>query len=209
VKLVLASNNAKKLAELQALFAGLPIELVTQGSLGIAEADEPHHSFIENALAKARHAAQASGLPAIADDSGLCVAALGGAPGVQSAHYAGEVAAEGDREARRRAQDAANNARLLGEMAGRTDRGARFVSTLVALRHAADPEPLIASGRWEATLLDAARGKGGFGYDPLVWIDALGASVAELGAEQKNALSHRALAAAQMRALMREAWALG
>jgi len=209
VKLVLASNNAKKLAELQALFAGLPIELVTQGSLGIAEADEPHHSFIENALAKARHAAQASGLPAIADDSGLCVAALGGAPGVQSAHYTGEVAAEGDREARRRAQDAANNARLLREMAGRTDRGARFVSTLVALRHAADPEPLIASGRWEATLLDAARGKGGFGYDPLVWIDALGASVAELGAEQKNALSHRALAAAQMRALMREAWALG
>jgi len=114
------------------------------------------------------------------------------------------------REASRLAElETRDNGKLLREMAGRTDRGARFVSTLVALRHAADPEPLIASGRWKATLLDAARGKGGFGYDPLVWIDALGASVAELGAEQKNALSHRALAAAQMRALMREAWALG
>ena len=167
MRLVLASNNAKKLAELQTLFAGLPLELVTQGSLGIEEADEPHHTFVENALAKARHAARASGLPAIADDSGLCVAALGGAPGVQSAHYAGELGAAGDRETRRRAQDAANNIRLLECMSGRTDRRARFVSTLVALRHADDPEPLIAFGRWEAKLLTAARGQGGFGYDPL------------------------------------------
>jgi XTP/dITP diphosphohydrolase len=208
MRLVLASNNAKKLAELQTLFAGLPLELVTQDSLGIEEADEPHHTFVENALAKARHAARASGLPAIADDSGLCVAALGGAPGVQSAHYAGELGAAGDRETRRRAQDAANNIRLLECMSGRTDRGVRFVSTLVALRHADDPEPLIAFGRWEAKLLTAARGQGGFGYDPLVWIEALGASVAELSAVQKNALSHRALAAAQMRGLMREAWAI-
>jgi XTP/dITP diphosphohydrolase len=209
MRLVLASNNAKKLAELQALFAGLPIDLVSQGTLGVAEAEEPHHTFVENALAKARHAAQASGLAAIADDSGLCVAALGGAPGVQSAHFAGAVAHSADREAQRREQDAANNALLLARMAGVGDRRARFVSTLVALRHAEDPEPLIAFGRWEATLLAAPRGEGGFGYDPLVWIDTLAASVAELSAAQKNAVSHRALAAAQMRALMRDAWSLG
>ena len=209
MKLVLASNNAKKLAELQTLFAGLPIELIAQGALGIAEADEPHHSFVENALAKARHAARASGLAAIADDSGLCVAALGGAPGVQSAVYAGAVAQLADREAQRRAQDAANNALLLERMQGTADRRARFVSSLVALRHADDPEPLIAFGRWDATLLTAPRGEGGFGYDPLVWIDTLGASVAQLSAAQKNAASHRALAAAQMRALMRQAWQLG
>jgi XTP/dITP diphosphohydrolase len=208
MKLVLASNNANKLVELQTLFAGLAVELVTQGSLGIGEADEPHLTFVENALAKARHAARASGLPAIADDSGLCVAALGGAPGVQSAIYAGEVAGDGDRESRRRVQDAANNTLLLERMHGIADRRARFVSTLVALRHADDPEPLIASGRWEARLLDAPRGDGGFGYDPLVWIDALGASVAELGAVQKNAVSHRALAAAQMGSLISHAWHL-
>jgi XTP/dITP diphosphohydrolase len=209
MKLVLASNNANKLAELQVLFAALPVELVTQGWLGIGEADEPHLTFVENALAKARHAARASGRPAIADDSGLCVAALGGAPGVQSAHFAAAVAPEADREAQRRAQDAANNALLLERMHGVADRRARFVSTLVALRHADDPEPLIALGRWEATLLAAPRGEGGFGYDPLVWIDALGASVAELGIAQKNAFSHRALAAVQMRSLMRQAWTLG
>ena len=208
MKWVLASNNAKKLAELQTLFAGLPIELITQGSLGIAEAEEPHASFVENALAKARHAARQSGLAAIADDSGLCVDALGGAPGVQSAVYAGALTLVGDREAQRRVQDAANNTLLLERMHGITDRRARFVSTLVALRHADDPEPLIAFGRWEATLLTDARGEGGFGYDPLVWIDSLGASVAELNAEQKNAASHRALAAAQMCALMRQAWHL-
>jgi XTP/dITP diphosphohydrolase len=206
VRLVLASNNAKKLIELQALFAVLPIELFSQRSLGIAEAEEPHHSFVENALAKARHAASASGLAAIADDSGLCVNALGGAPGVQSAVYAGDLPDQADREAQRRAQDAANNALLLARMAGIADRRARFVSTLVAVRHAGDPEPLIAFGRWEALLLDAPRGSGGFGYDPLVWIEALGASVAELDAARKNAHSHRALAAAQMATLMRSAW---
>lgn len=209
MKLVLASNNAKKLAELQQLFAGLPITLVTQGSLGVVEAEEPHVSFVENALAKARHAARATGAPAIADDSGLCVDALGGAPGVQSAVYAPQPAVDGDRETLRRAQDTANNTLLLARMQGVADRRCRFVSTLVALRHADDPEPLIAFGRWQARLLDAPRGAGGFGYDPLVWIEPLGASVAELAPEAKNRVSHRALAAAQMRVLMREAWQLG
>ncbi|HET9978673.1 MAG TPA: non-canonical purine NTP pyrophosphatase [Burkholderiaceae bacterium] len=208
MKLVLASNNAKKLAELRSLFAGLPIELIAQGALGVAEAEEPHVTFVENALAKARHAARITGLAAIADDSGLCVDALGGAPGVRSAVYGPAPSFDGDREARRRAQDAANNALLLQRMAGQVDRRCRFVSTLVALRHADHPEPLVAFGRWPATLLDAARGTGGFGYDPLVWIGALGASVAELSTEAKNRVSHRALAAAQMRALMQDVWRL-
>lgn len=209
MKLVLASNNAKKLAELQQLFTGLPIALVAQGSLGVAEAEEPHHTFVENALAKARHAARTTGLPAIADDSGLCVDALGGAPGVQSAVYAPPPAGAVDRETQRRAQDAANNALLLARLEGEPQRACRFVSTLVALRHADDPEPLIAFGRWEAALLEAPRGQGGFGYDPLVWIEALQASVAELPTDVKNRASHRALAAAQMRELMRTAWRLG
>jgi len=148
-------------------------------------------------------------LPAMADDSGLCVDALGGAPGVPSAVYAGAVVVEGDRETRRLAQDAANNALLLERMHGVVERQARFVCTLVALRHAEDPEPLISFGRWEATLLTAPRGQGGFGYDPLVWIDTLGASAAEIAPDQRNRISHRALAAAQMRVLMREAWRVG
>jgi XTP/dITP diphosphohydrolase len=206
MRLVLASNNAKKLAELRTLFAALPIELIAQGQLGIAEADEPHATFVENALAKARHAAAASGGPAIADDSGLCVDALGGQPGVVSAHYAQVELPAGDREAQRRAQDEANNRLLLERLAGRNDRRARFVSTLVALRSAADPEPLIAFGRWDGELLTAPRGSGGFGYDPLMFIPELGATVAELAPEVKNRHSHRAKAAAQMVALMREVW---
>lgn len=213
MRIVLASNNAKKLAELQALFAGLPVELVTQGSLGIPEAEEPHPTFLENGLAKARHAAARSGLPALADDSGLCVDALGGEPGVASAHYAPAPAVglegQGDREAIRRAQDAANNALLLQRLARQTDRRAAFVSTLVALRHAADPEPLVACGRWAGEILHAPRGAGGFGYDPLMFIPALGLSVAELDAATKNRVSHRALAAAQLRERLREAWHLG
>lgn len=208
MKLVLASNNAKKLGELRALFASLPIELLPQGELGIAEAEEPHHTFVENALAKARHAAQASGLAAIADDSGLCVDALGGAPGVQSAVYAALAPVAGDREQRRAAQDAANNALLLERLAGAADRTARFVSVLVAVRAADDPEPLIAMGRWNGEILAAPRGAGGFGYDPLVYIASLRASVAELDAEVKNAMSHRARAAAQMFGLMRDTWRL-
>jgi XTP/dITP diphosphohydrolase len=184
------------------------LALEAQGALGVGEADEPHPTFVENALAKARHAARATGQAAIADDSGLCVDALGGAPGVQSAVFAPQPVDRGDREARRRAQDAANNALLLQRMAGVADRRCRFVSTLVALRHADDPEPLIALGRWEARLLEAPRGDGGFGYDPLVWIEPLGASVAELEPALKNRHSHRALAAARMRELLRTAWHL-
>jgi len=209
MRLVLASNNAKKLAELQVLLAPLALEIVTQGSLGIAEADEPHHTFIENALVKARHAASEARGAAIADDSGLCVNALGGAPGVISAHFAtiDDVHAE-DREARRARQDAANNRLLLERLAGAGDRRARFVSTLVALRSADDPEPLVAVGRWEGEILPAPRGDGGFGYDPLMFIPELGCAAAELAPAVKNAHSHRARSAQQMLALMREAWHL-
>jgi XTP/dITP diphosphohydrolase len=208
LSLVLASNNAGKLAELQALFAPLPLELVAQPSLKVTEADEPHLSFIENALAKARHAARATGQAALADDSGLCVDALGGAPGVVSAHYAPPVPHDGEREALRRRQDAANNALLLQRLHGQADRRASFVCTLVALRSADDPQPLVATGRWQGEILAEARGGGGFGYDPLMFIPALGATVAELPRELKNAHSHRALACQQMLRLMREAWHL-
>ena len=208
MRLVLASNNAKKLSELKAMLAGLPVDLVPQGALGIAEAEEPHHTFIENALAKARHAAQASGGAALADDSGLCVDALGGAPGVISAHYAGEVPADGDRESRRRVQDAANNARLLKELDGAASRRGFFLSTLVALRHAQDPQPLVAVGRWPGEILSAPRGTQGFGYDPLMFIPDLNCTVAEMDADVKNRHSHRARAMAQLLAQLHEVWGL-
>jgi len=211
--LVLASNNAKKLSELQALLAGLPLSLVSQGSLGVAEAEEPHHTFIENALAKARHAARLSGHAALADDSGLCVGALGGAPGVVSAHYGGELAPEPgeDRETRRRRQDAANNQALLAALQAQgpqADRRGHFISTLVAVRSADDPEPLVAVGRWPGQVLDSPRGSHGFGYDPLMWIPDLQATVAELPAELKNRHSHRARSAALLRQLLVDAWHL-
>jgi XTP/dITP diphosphohydrolase len=198
MRLVLASNNAKKLVELQTLFAPLNFEMLNQGALGIAEADEPHLTFVENALAKARHAAQQARAAAIADDSGLCVDALAGAPGVLSARYAtlfGQAKSDDD-----------NNRVLLEQMQGIADRRARFVSALVALRSADDPEPLVALGRWPGEILHAPRGDGGFGYDPLMFIPALGRTVAELSADVKNAHSHRAIAARQMLALMREVW---
>jgi XTP/dITP diphosphohydrolase len=182
---------------------------VAQGELGIAEADEPHATFIENALAKARHAARAAGGAAIADDSGLCVDALGGAPGVISAHFAGFVAPGVDREATREAQDAANNAMLVERLRGVADRRAAFVSTIVALRAADDPEPLVAVGRWSGSILEAQRGGGGFGYDPLFWLGERGCSAAELEPATKNTISHRAIAAQRMIALLREAWHLG
>lgn len=222
--LVLASHNAKKLAELQALFAGLPLVLRSAADLGFVEPDEPHVTFLENALAKARHAARLAGGAAIADDSGLVVDALGGAPGVASAHYAAAPAAGDDlvatdpreaREARRRRQDAANNARLLAELAARgpgTRRDAAFVCTLVALRHADDPEPLVAVGRWAGRIVDdaaAARGAGGFGYDPLLFIPDLGATVAELDPAVKNRESHRARAARALADRLRQDWHLG
>ena len=208
MRLVLASNNAKKLAELQALFAPLRLELVTQGTLGIPEAEEPHLSFVENALAKARHAALLANGPVLADDSGLCVDALGGAPGVVSAHFAGLVTMDADRETQRSAQDDANNRLLIERLNGIDDRRARFVSTLIAVRSAHDPEPLIAIGRWEGEILRAPVGRGGFGYDPLMFIPALGKAVADLAPAVKNAHSHRGLAALQMLALMREVWRL-
>jgi XTP/dITP diphosphohydrolase len=211
MKLVLASNNAKKLAELQALFDGLGIELVRQGELGVTEAEEPHVTFVENALAKARHAAAATGLPAIADDSGLCVDALGGMPGVISANYATVVARAGvalDREVVRQGQDDANNALLLEKLRDADDRRANFACTLVALRAADDPSPLVAVGRWNGEILRAREGAGGFGYDPLMFIPSFGTTVAALSREVKNAHSHRAIAAAQMKQLMRDAWHL-
>ena len=208
MRLVLASNNAKKLKELSAMLSGMGIQLLTQGELGITEAEEPHHTFIENALAKARHASVGAQGPAIADDSGLCVDALGGAPGVVSAHYAAEIVADGDREARRRLQDAANNTLLLQRLAGAANRRAHFVCTLVAVRHAEDPQPLVAVGRWPGEILSAPRGDQGFGYDPLMFIPELGRSVAELDAMLKNQHSHRSRAMAQMQALLREVWCL-
>ena len=209
MQLVLASNNLKKLAELQALLAPSGVALVTQQQLGISEADEPHHTFIENALVKARHAARHSGGPAIADDSGLCVASLGGAPGVASAHYADVILAAGEREVQRAVQDAANNALLVERLNGAADRRAHFICTLVALRSADDPEPLVAVGRWQGEILASPSGEGGFGYDSLMFIPALGCTVAQLSPEAKNTQSHRALAASQMLALLREVWRLG
>lgn len=185
-RLVLASNNSKKAAEMQALLASLDIEIIPQGVLDIPEAEEPHPSFIENALAKARHAAAASGLPAIADDSGLCVPALGGAPGVHSARFAGDPKS-----------DARNNALLLERLADFTEPEARrayFYSVVVLVRHADDPQPLIADGEWHGEILHAPRGEGGFGYDPLFWLPELEQSAAELDAALKNTLSHRGAA---------------
>lgn len=201
MKLVLASNNVKKLAELQALFEPLGVELVTQGSLGIPEAEEPFDSFIENALTKARHAAKLSGLSALADDSGLAVEGLNGAPGVLSARYAtlfGQPKSDAD-----------NNRVLLEQMAGVEDRSARFVCALVAVRCDKDPEPLIAMGRWQGQILLTLQGEGGFGYDPLLFIPSLGRSVGQLSAVEKNSISHRALAAADLARQMREVWHLG
>jgi XTP/dITP diphosphohydrolase len=211
LRLVLASNNAKKLAELQALLSDRPLELVPQQALGIAEAEEPHATFIENALAKARHAAAAGGCAALADDSGICVDALGGAPGVISAHYGGLVEPLPEREATRRLQDARNNARLLAEMAPHTApeaRSACFISTLVAMRHANDPQPLVAVGRWRGRVLAAPQGDQGFGYDPLMFIPELGRTVAELDAPTKNAQSHRARAMAMLREQLQAHWGL-
>ena len=156
MKIVLASNNAKKLKELDAILAPLGWELIPQGELDIPEAEEPHVTFVENAIAKARHAARLSGMPALADDSGLCVAALGGAPGVQSARYAGEPKS-----------DARNNEKLLAALAKHDSRAAHFVSVIVFVCHAADPQPLIAVGDWHGEIITEHRGAGGFGYDPL------------------------------------------
>ena len=197
-KIVLASNNQGKLAELQAMFAPLGVELVRQGDLHIGEAEEPFHTFVENALAKARHAARASGLPALADDAGLCVDAFGGLPGVQTAYYATQFGYE-------KSDD--NNVRaLLEQMANVDNRRAALVSTLVAVRHPDDPEPLIAVGRAVGEITRAPVGSNGFGFDPVMCIPCFGKTFAELPIEVKNANSHRGQAAQQMLALMRERW---
>jgi XTP/dITP diphosphohydrolase len=206
-QLILASNNAKKLKELQALISPLGVELVTQGSLGIPEAEEPHVTFVENALAKARHAAREGQGPAIADDSGLCVAALGGAPGVRSARYAvdaGRVAEGLPREV----IDAANNDWLLAQMTTQANRCAHFTCLLVAVRHADDPEPLIAEGHWEGELMSTGQGEHGFGYDPLLWLPAYQQSAAQLAPEIKNGISHRAQACREMLGLIQARWGL-
>ena len=210
MRLVLASNNAKKLSELRSMLADLKVQLLPQGELGVSEADEPHITFVENALAKARHAAAVAMGPAIADDSGLCVDALAGQPGVISAHFAGELPAQAgeDREARRRRQDVANSSRLLQALAASDDRNAYFLSTLVAVRHAADPQPLVAVGRWPGRILSAPLGEQGFGYDPLMFIPEQGCTVAQMDASLKNQHSHRARAMAQMRGLLRDVWRL-
>ncbi len=178
--LVLASNNRGKLAEFSRLLAPLGFELKTQGELDIPEADEPHATFVENALAKARHASRLSGLPALADDSGICVPALGGAPGVHSARYAGEPKS-----------DAANNEKLVRELAAQADKSAYYYCVLVFVRHADDPQPVIADGRWNGEVIAEPRGQGGFGYDPHFLLPALGKTAAELSADDKNRLSHR------------------
>lgn len=199
MKLILASNNLHKLQEMGVLLSPLGVELIPQGNLNIPEADEPFFTFVENALTKARHAAQLSGQPAIADDSGISVQALSGAPGVQSARYA-QLAGHAK-------SDAGNNALLLERMQAQQDRQARFICSLVAVRHAKDPEPLIAIGRWQGVILSELRGEGGFGYDPLMYIPALGKTVAQLSAAEKNQHSHRAQAMVQMLALMQSCWA--
>ncbi|MFZ4536254.1 RdgB/HAM1 family non-canonical purine NTP pyrophosphatase [Propionivibrio sp.] len=190
MKLVLASNNAKKLKELGEILTPLGWELIPQGQLGVPETEEPHCTFVENALEKARHASRLTGLPALADDSGLCVDAFGGDPGVQSARYAGEPRS-----------DARNNEKLLAELSRlgeRTDRNARFVSVIVFVRHADDPQPIIAEGEWHGEILAAERGTAGFGYDPLFYIRELDQTAAQLDAAEKNLRSHRGQALAQL-----------
>lgn len=197
-KLVLASNNAGKLAELQAMFAPLGVELIRQSELNIPEAPEPHRTFIENALAKARHAAELSGLPALADDAGLCVDAFGGLPGVDTAYYCTQFGYE---------KSNANNVRaLLEQMQGISDRRAAMVSTLVAVRSAQDPEPLVATGRVSGLITQEPLGDGGFGFDPVMFIPEFGQTFAQLPTVVKNAHSHRGRAAQAMLALMRERW---
>ena len=180
-KLVLASNNPGKLREFQFLLQPLGIEVLTQAQLGIAEAEEPHVTFLENALAKARHVSRLSGLPALADDSGICVTALEGVPGVLSARYAGDDPKSDQR----------NNEKLLRAMQGVTDRRAHYYCVLMLLHHADDPQPLIAEGEWHGEIAHEERGEGGFGYDPLFWLPEFGKTSAQLERDEKHAISHR------------------
>lgn len=195
-RLVLATHNAGKLAELSAILGPLGFDLVAQGALGVPEAEEPHDTFVENALTKARHCARHTGLAALADDSGLCVPALGGEPGVQSAYFAGR---EGDRATR----DARNNALLVERLRHAPDCRAHYYCVIVLVRSAHDPEPLIAEGRWAGEIVLAPSGEGGFGYDPHFYVPGAGRTAAQLPAAEKNRLSHRAQAVARLVALLR------
>ena len=179
-KIVLASNNPGKLREFGALLGEIGLDVRPQGEFDVPEAEEPFATFVENALTKARHAARLTGLPALADDSGVCVNALGGAPGVWSARYAGEPKS-----------DAANNVKLIADLAGHDDKSAYYYCVLVYVRHADDPQPVIADGSWHGEIVEEARGAGGFGYDPYFWLPALNRTAAELSAAEKNAHSHR------------------
>ncbi len=195
-KLVLASGNAGKLREFGQLLAPFDFEVLPQSAFNVPEAEEPHITFVENAIAKARHAAQLTGLPALADDSGLCVSALGGAPGVFSARYAQSSPDEPKSDQR-------NNAKLIADLSGIADRRAHYVAVLVLMRHADDPQPIVAEGEWHGEIVDAPRGEGGFGYDPYFLIPELGQTVAELPHEEKNRRSHRGQALAQLLARLR------
>ncbi|QWD75510.1 RdgB/HAM1 family non-canonical purine NTP pyrophosphatase [Polynucleobacter sp. MWH-UH24A] len=186
-RLVLASNNAGKLREFSQLFKPFAIELIPQGQLGISAAEEPFDRFIDNALAKARHASKLSGLPAIADDSGICVDALGGAPGVRSARFAGEHCSDTD-----------NNQKLLSLLVGHANRRAHYVCALVVVRDADDPNPIIVETRWDGEIIDEPRGQEGFGYDPYFYLPQLQMTAAELSPERKNAISHRGQALVQL-----------
>ena len=189
-KLVLASNNAGKVKEFQALLAPLNFVVIPQGSLGIPSAEEPHDTFIDNALAKARHASKASGLPALADDSGICAHALQNRPGVYSARYAGEPA-----------DDAANNQKLLLELSQQSDRSAHYVCALVFVKRFDDPNPLIVEATWHGLIIEQAKGSNGFGYDPYFYLPELGKTAAELDPAHKNLISHRGQA---LRELIRQ-----
>ena len=187
MKLVVASSNPGKLREFGQLLSPLGWEIVPQKELGVPECPEPHCTFVENALAKARHAARHTGLPALADDSGLCVEALGGAPGVHSARYAGEPKS-----------DARNNEKLIADLAAHADKRGHYVCALIFLRQADDPQPIIAEGEWHGEIIDTPRGAGGFGYDPYFLLPDLGQTAAELDAAEKNRRSHRGLALQQL-----------
>lgn len=190
-KLVLASGNPGKLREFRQLCEPFGLSITPQSELGISEAEEPYGTFIENALAKARHASRQAGLPAFADDSGICVHALGGAPGVHSARFA-------EASATRDGQDARNNAKLIDLLNGKADRSAHYTCVIVLVRHALDPEPLIAEGRWQGEIMDAPRGSGGFGYDPYFFLPELNMTAAELPVDEKNRISHRGMALAEL-----------
>ncbi|WP_198009417.1 RdgB/HAM1 family non-canonical purine NTP pyrophosphatase [Nitrosomonas sp. Is79A3] len=191
-KLIIASNNQGKLREINALLAPLSIEIIPQSDFNAGEIDEPHGTFVENALAKARHACRCSGLPALADDSGICVSALNGAPGVNSARYAGDPKSD-DR----------NNLKLVEALKNNSDRRAYYYCVIVLVRHADDPQPIIVDGSWYGEIIDQPRGDEGFGYDPYFFLPEFGRTSAELSAEQKNLISHRGKALAQLAEILR------